>query len=96
MQSPIAPNLIPVNRQEALLLWMRRTGQTYVRLAGEMGLTGNAVSKLLGQDTMPTHRHSQLLELGVPQELLPQPMDLKPGPKPRTVHDEFSAAFRGA
>lgn len=94
MQSPIAPNLIPVNRQEALLLWMRRTSQTYVRLAGEMGLTGNAVSKLLSQETMPTHRHRQLLDLGVPEELLPQPMDIKPGPKPRTVHEEFAAAYR--
>lgn len=96
MQSPIAPNLIPVNRQEALLLWMRRTGRTYVSLGSEINVSGNAVSKLLGQETMPTHRHRQLLELGVPEELLPQPLDLKPGPKPRTVHDEFQAAYRGA
>lgn len=95
MQSPIAPNLTPVSRQEALLLWKTRTGQTYERLGGSIGLSGNAVSKLLGQETMPTHRHRQLLALGVPEELLPRPLDLKPGPKPRTVHDEFAAAYRG-
>jgi len=61
-----------------------------------MGISGNAVSKLCDQDTMPVHRHKQLRNLGVPAELLPEPMDLKPGPKPKGLHGEFMSAFRGA
>ena len=95
MQFPIASNLTLVNRQEALLLWMHRAGQTYTRMGAALDVTPNAVSKLLGNETIPVQRHKQFLALGVPEELLPQPLDIKPGPKPRTVHDEFSAAYRG-
>jgi len=96
MQFNSTANLTPLTRQEALRLWMNRNGKSFSAWGGNMGVTGNAVSKLCDQDTMPVHRHEQLRHLGVPAELLPKPMDLKPGPKPRGIHGEFMAAFRGA
>lgn len=95
MQFPISPNLTPLSRQEALRVWMHRNGLTFTEMARRMDVTSNLVSKLCDQETMPVHRHMQLLGMGVPVELLPQALDIKPGPKPRTVDDEFRAAFRG-
>ncbi|MBU1229575.1 MAG: helix-turn-helix transcriptional regulator [Proteobacteria bacterium] len=95
MEFPIAPNLTPLSRQEALRVWMSRNGLTFTEMARRMDVTSNNVSKLCDQDTMPVHRHAQLLGMGVPMELLPEALDLKPGPKPRTIHDEAMAAFRG-
>jgi hypothetical protein len=58
-------------------------------------VTPNSVSKLCDQETMPVRRHAQLLEQGLPAELLPRPEDIKPGPRPRDVHEQFLQAFRG-
>lgn len=96
MEFPIATNLSPLTRQEALRVWMGRNGLTFAEMARRMDVTSNNVSKLCDQDTMPVHRHEQLLGMGVPAELLPEAMDLKPGPKPKTIHDEFRVAYRGA
>lgn len=95
MQSHSAVNLTPPNRQEQLLLWMRRTGQTFKAWGSLVGVSGHALSKLVGQETMPVRRHEQLVCLGVPVELLPLPLDIKPGPKPKAPQSEFMAAFRG-
>lgn len=76
-------------------MWMIRNDLSFAEMGRRLEVTANAVSKLCGQDTMPVTRHRQLVEQGVPVELLPAPMDIKPGPKPRSVHDEFQAAFRG-
>lgn len=95
MQSPSTANLTPPTRQERLHLWMRRLGHTYKAWGRTVGVSGHALSKLCGQETMPVRRHEQLMELGVPRELLPSPFDQKPGPKPRAHHNEFMAAFRG-
>ncbi len=96
MEFPIAPNLTPLSRQEALRVWMARNNLTFTEMGRRMDVTANNVSKQCDQDTMPVHRHEQLREMGVPEELLPVALDLKPGPKPRTLHGEFEAAFRGA
>lgn len=84
MQSPSTANLTPPNRQESLRLWMTRTGNTFKAWGRLMGISGNAVSWLCANETMPTHRHAQLVTLGVPVELLPAAFDHKPGPKPKT------------
>lgn len=96
MQLHSTANLTPLTRQEALRVWMGRNGTTFTSMGGSLGISANAVSKLCDNETMPTHRHRQLLELGVPEDLLPQAVDIKPGPKPRTMQEEFVIAFRGA
>lgn len=83
MQLPITTNLTDLSRQERLRLWMHRNSLTFAALGRQLDLTGNAISKLCSQATMPTRRHAELIALGVPDELLPQALDIKPGPKPR-------------
>lgn len=95
MQSHSAVNLTPPNRQESLRLWMGRTDNTFKAWGRQLGISGKAVSSLCDNETMPTARHAQLVALGVPKELLPPPLDIKPGPKPKAPQGEFMAAFRG-
>lgn len=95
MQLPISPNLTSLTRQEALRLWLSRNGLSFSELGRRLGVTPNSVSKLCDQETMPVRRHAQLLEQGLPAELLPRPLDIKPGPRPRDVHEQFLQAFRG-
>ncbi len=76
-------NLTQLNRQEALELWKRRNGLSFAEMGRRIGLTGEQVSNLCGSETMPPHRHLQLLGLGIPAELLPPPLYRKPGPKPK-------------
>jgi transcriptional regulator with XRE-family HTH domain len=95
MQLPISPNLTSLTRQEALRIWLSRNGLTFSELGRRLGVTPNSVSKLCDQETMPVRRHAQLLEQGLPAELLPRPEDIKPGPRPRDVHEQFLQAFRG-
>lgn len=83
MKSPVSGNLILPTRQESLRLWMTRNGKSFNELGRQIGTTGHGVSWLCDQSTMPTHRHAQLVALGVPAELLPEAMDIKPGPKPK-------------
>lgn len=86
MESTSTVSLTHMNRQEALFLWMRRTGNTFQAWGRQMDMTGGALGTLCKQETMPTGRHAQLLALGVPEELLPRPFDHKPGPKPKQAH----------
>lgn len=95
MQFPISPNLTSLTRQEALRLWLSRNGLSFSELGRRLGVAPNSVSKLCDQETMPVRRHAQLLEQGLPAELLPRPEDIKPGPRPRDVHEQFLQAFRG-
>lgn len=83
MEMTLANKLTDLTRDEKVLIWLRRTGRTFRGLGAELGLTGDAVAALLRNESCPTHRHRQLLELGVPEELLPPALDIKPGPKPK-------------
>ena len=85
MQTSFDANLTNLNRQEALEVWKRRTGISFAEMGRRIGVTGENVSKLCAQETMPIHRHAQLVEIGVPAELLPVPMYRKPGPKPKSL-----------
>ncbi len=76
-------NLTILNRQEALDLWKKRAGLSFAEMGRRIGVTGENVSKLCAKETMPPHRHQQLLDLGVPIELLPKPLYCPPGPKPK-------------
>jgi hypothetical protein len=96
MESTLDATPITPTRQELLRLWLDRTGHSFRRFGRSMGISGVSVARLCDQDTMPTDRHRQLLELGMPPNLLPKPVDQKPGRKPRLgLHEEFqAAAFR--
>jgi len=70
-------------RQELLALYLKRKRLSYARLGKLLGITGQSVFRLCRNDTAPTRRVEQLLEAGIPAELLPAPLDIPPGPKPR-------------
>ncbi|MBG3875569.1 XRE family transcriptional regulator [Desulfovibrio oxamicus] len=83
MQSGIAPTLTELSRQEKLRLWMDRTGATFLGLSAGVGINPAVLGRQCKQDTMPARNHRALVAQGVPAELLPIPLDQRPGPKPR-------------
>lgn len=85
MESTCLSNVIEPTRQELLRIWLGRKKTGFKQLGQKMGISGQAVSELCDGDTIPTRRHAQLVELGVPSELLPFPQDINPGPKPRDM-----------
>ena len=74
---------IEPTRQELLLLWLKRNGIQQGDIAKALHTGKNTVSRWLRADTIPTWRHRQLLDYGIPAELLPAPVDIAPGPKRR-------------
>ncbi len=71
------------NRPQQLRAWMKDMEVTDNFVAQFMGVSPQAVNKMLKRPTMPTDRHKVCVELGFPVELLPRPEDLKPGPRPK-------------
>lgn len=67
--------------------WMREQDPrvTVRELADVLGLTERRMSQLLNGDTARPEHVLKLVEVGVPEDLLPRPEYLKPGPKPRGV-----------
>ena len=57
------------------------SGKTLVELGEILGLTGSAVSQMLDKNRMPVKYHTSLVNLGVPEGILPRPEDVKPGVK---------------
>lgn len=72
------------NRQERLRLWMEDHEITVKQLAADIGVAKSMARQYLSAETIPTARHMQLVVLGFPLDLLPQPLDKKPGPQKRT------------
>lgn len=81
MESSFKSNLTDLSREEKLLIWLLRNNKNWTSLGRAMGMTGAAASKLCRGKSMPTRRHAELVKYGVPKELLPPPLDIKPGPK---------------
>lgn len=77
------PRIEPT-RQELLQLWLKRNGIQQGDIAKALNTGKNTVSRWLRADSIPTWRHRQLLDYGIPAELLPAPVDIAPGPKRRT------------
>lgn len=78
------PRIEPT-RQEALRLWLARQGIRQRDIAKRLGIGENTISRWLGANSIPTWRHRQLLSLGIPEALLPAPVDIAPGPKRRAT-----------
>lgn len=79
----ILPRIEPT-RQESLVLWLKRNGIQQGDIAASLNIGKNTVSRWLRSETIPTWRHQQLLDFGIPAELLPAPVDIAPGPKRRS------------
>lgn len=70
-----------------LLIWCEEHGITMTAIAGELGLKSEgSVRGFLQSDTMPTAHHARMVKLGFPVELLPEPMDKKPGRVPKVPY----------
>lgn len=74
-----------LSRQEALFLWMRRKGLTNRELCGKLRLSEGVMSVYLRGDEIPTTYHKMLVDLGIPPEYLPNPVDKKRGYPARRV-----------
>lgn len=93
MQSVHDSNLTPTDAQEAdriceLRVWMVRNEVSFVDMGKNMGgVTGNAALKALKKARMPVDNHKLLRDAypHLPLALLPQPLDVPPGPKPRAT-----------
>lgn len=78
------PNQLSSNRQAELRVWMFRNRLTYSEIGRRMdGITCSGVLRLVQGARMPVARHRQMLALGIPEELLPAPLDVPCGPRPR-------------
>ncbi len=87
MQLALHGNSIPLTRQEQLEIWLKRNKTSYAALARCIGMTRQGMRNLLHGDTAPSDRVTQLRAVvidgqRIPEELLPSPLYLKPGPKP--------------
>lgn len=85
-------------RQDAriaqLQKWMRERDITHRAIAEKIGVAISSVHRFLNSEDMPARRHAELLRLGFPVELLPAPLDRKPGRPakiPRFPADENQA-----
>ncbi|MDD6181133.1 MAG: helix-turn-helix domain-containing protein [Desulfovibrionaceae bacterium] len=68
-----------LSREEQLLIWMRRNGLTYSKVAKMLGISRMSVQRLCTADRIPTSRSRQLKKLGIPEELLPEARDVPRG-----------------
>lgn len=78
-------NRTQLNRQEALDDWMTTHEVTFVAMGKVLGeITGAAVSKMLRQKRMPVKQHQALTQAypDLPVEFLPEPRNVRRGPKP--------------
>ena len=73
-------------RISAMKQWLEAHNITYRAVGDKLGVTVGGAYALLTRDTIPTDRYAQLVDLGFPKDILPEPMDLSPGPKPKVPH----------
>lgn len=74
---------LDITRKDMLCIWLKRNGRTQADIARALEVGEISVSRWMKADTIPSKRHEQLVKLGIPQELLPEPVDIVPGPKKR-------------
>jgi len=75
-------NLI-ARRNQGLREWLLGKQYTLKMLAEAAGVSSAGLDGFLKNLTMPVERHRRIVEAyHVPSRLLPEPKDLRPGPKP--------------
>lgn len=72
--------LSELTRKEKMLIWMKRNDESYSDVAKKLGISRQAATYLLNAEEISPIRHSQLVEMGIPESLLPLPVYKKPGP----------------
>lgn len=72
---------LAIRRQDRLQIWLKLNGKTQAEIARALDVGEVSVSRWVRAENIPPKRHRQLLELGIPAELLPEPVDITPGPK---------------
>lgn len=77
-------DLPDLTRDEKREIWLKRTGNTLRSLAEVAGISLSTMSNHMRNATMPSRQYEALVAYGVPEEVLPDPLDRKPGPKPKT------------
>lgn len=84
-----------LSRIRLLRMWMVGKGVTWVAMGQHMTgvkgepVTGNAVQQALRQSRMPVKNHEALLAAypDLPLELLPTPLDVPTGPRPKMAEN---------
>ncbi len=66
-------NINELNRQEKLKIWLLANKISQRWLAEQLGISQQALSMILLGKRRPRKRIEQLVALGVPRELLPEP-----------------------
>lgn len=72
-----------------LRAWMLEHSVTCAVLGKALGCSSPYAYRLISEDFIPRKRHVQLVQIGVPCELLPQPKDPKRGPKGNAAIPEW-------
>lgn len=80
----------PLTRQEALFIHLRRHESSFNEIGRKLGITASAARKLCNNETVPSRRYAQLLDIGIPQELLPKPYDFLSGEKRKHIASSSS------
>lgn len=81
------------NKKQELRVWLlrqpRKPGEkrlTLQALADGLKISLSTLSSHLENETMPTKHHSKLVgDFNIPADLLPEPKDLPPGPRPKVL-----------
>lgn len=82
-------------RRQELRNWMYLNGITVKRFAKVIKISDAHASNMIGQSTMPTRHHAKILKTfpDLPAELLPKPLDIPSGPRPKGLStDAFFVA----
>ena len=72
-----------LTRQERLLIWLYREGITKMQIAKAIGVSPIAVTLWFQSERIPKWMHKQLVDVGIPYELLKEAVDIARGPRPK-------------
>ena len=86
-------HIADLTRSEKLEISMKRSGVTYVDVANAIGVSRSAIVKMLRADSIPTYRHAQLVQVGIPSQLLPPARDIAPGPKRKESSEDSESNY---
>lgn len=67
------------SRQARLNAWIAQNGLRKCDLARALGVSPAMISEIISGRSAPRGRIEQLVALGVPEDLLPEPSDARPG-----------------
>lgn len=72
---------IELTRLERLIIWLRRNDMNFSRIGELLGITRMSAGRLCKAERIPSERHRELVQLGIPIDLLPPAEDVRRGPK---------------